>query len=415
MKNVVILGSTGSIGRNGLRVAESLPGRLRVVGLAVGKDYRAALKQAEAFKVRHVAVADPEMAARCKAEAPRGVVVHAGEAGVEELSALPEADIVLCAVVGMAGLRPVMAAVRQGTDVALATKEVLVAAGGMVTRACRRHGVRLLPVDSEHSALFQCLQGQSPQHVGRLVLTASGGPFAFRTDVDFDTVGIEEVLNHPRWRMGRKVTVDSATLMNKGLEIAEAHWFFGVPVERIDVVVHPESIVHSMVEFVDGGIMAQMSVPDMRFAIQYAPTWPDRAAGALPRLDLAAIGTLHFYRPDVERFPALSLARAAAQRGGTLPAVLNAANEVAVGRFLDQEIPFSGIWRVVERVMARHDVVGEPDLDGILAADAWARSVAREERPRRTRNPERGARRADRGSARRQGRDKEKSSTQVVS
>jgi 1-deoxy-D-xylulose-5-phosphate reductoisomerase len=375
---VVVLGSTGSIGRNCLRVAEKLPDRLQIVGLGVRKDYRAALKQAEAFRVRHVAVSDSEMALRCREEAPKGVTVHGGEAGIEELAALAEADIVLCAVVGMAGLRPVMAAVRRGTDVALATKEVLVAAGAMVTRACRKHGARLLPVDSEHSALFQCLQGESPAHVGRLVLTASGGPFAFRTDVDFDRVSIEEVLNHPSWRMGRKVTVDSATLMNKGLEIAEAHWFFGVPADRIDVVVHPESVVHSMVEFLDGSVLAQLSIPDMRFAIQYALTWPDRAAGDLPRLDLAAIGTLHFHRPDTARFPALSLARAAVERGGTMPAVLNAANEIAVGRFLDQDIPFSGIWRVVEGVMDRHRTEDDPGLDGILEADAWARQAARE-------------------------------------
>jgi 1-deoxy-D-xylulose-5-phosphate reductoisomerase len=317
------------------------------------------------------------------------VTVHAGEDGLAEISALDTADVVLCAVVGIAGLRPVMAAIRRGADVALATKEVLVAAGGMVTRACRRRGVRLLPVDSEHSAIFQCLQGEPPEHVRRIVLTASGGPFAFRTDVDFDRVGIEEVLNHPSWRMGRKVTVDSATMMNKGLEIAEAHWFFGTPVRDIDVVVHPESVVHSMVEFVDGGVRAQLSVPDMRFAIQYALTYPERSAGGLPRLDLAELGALHFHRPDTGRFPALSLARTAAERGGTMPAVLNAANEVAVGRFLDQEIAFSGIWRVVERVMAKHDVIDDPGLDDILEADAWARQAAAGGKP----SPRRAARR----------------------
>jgi len=378
MKKIVLLGSTGSIGQSCLRVVEALPGELSIAGLAVNRDADRALEQAARCGARHVAVADAAAAAGCAAAAPPGVTVHRGPAGLAELASLPEADIVLCAVVGTAGLRPVMAAVEAGHDVALATKEVLVAAGGIVTAACRRRGVRLLPVDSEHSAVFQCLHGEPRRHVNRIVLTASGGPFAFRPEVNFDTVTIREVLNHPSWNMGPKVTVDSATLMNKGLEIAEAHWFFDVPVPRIEVVVHPESIVHSMVEFVDRSTVAQLSVPDMRFAIQYALTCPDRRPGGLPALDLAALGALHFHRPDTKRFPALAVARRAAEQGGTMPAVLNAANETAVARFLRGEIPFSGIWRVVERVLEKHASAPDPDLDAVLAADAWARAAAAE-------------------------------------
>ena len=313
-----------------------------------------------------------------------GIHVHAGVSGLEEVAALEDADIVLCAVVGIAGLQPVLSALSCGKNVALATKEVLVAAGGIVTKACAASGAALLPVDSEHSAVFQCLQGRAGPHprmaadaVRRIVLTASGGAFGSRSDIDFSTVTVQEALEHPTWNMGRKVTVDSATLMNKGLEIIEAHWLFGMPVDRIGVVVHPESIVHSMVEFVDGSVVAQMSVPDMRFAIQYALTYPERIDGGLPELDLTQTAALSFREPDEDRFPCLRLARKAGERGGTLPAVLNAANEVAVERFLGGEIPFSGIWRMVEGTMERHDVVDEPALEQVLKADAWARCMTR--------------------------------------
>ena len=397
MKRVVILGSTGSIGENALRVVSELSSHLRVVGLAANRNYERVLEQAQQLGVRHVAIADPEMAQRCRAEAPHGMAVSEGAPGLSHLAALPDADIVLCAVVGMAGLSPVLAAVTHGKDVALATKEVLVAAGHLVMQACRKHGVSLLPVDSEHSAIFQCLDGRGAggsdkaggrdgsdactadgAGVARLVLTASGGPFAGRPEVDFDTVTVEEALNHPRWDMGRKVTVDSATLMNKGLELMEAHQLFGIPVDRIDVVVHPESIVHSMVEFVDGSLMAQMSVPDMRFAIQHALTYPVRMDGGLPKLDLAEIGALQFRAPEPERFPCLGLAREAARHGGSLPAVLNAANEIAVQRFCDGDIPFSGIWEIVGRVMAAHEVVKSPNLADVMTADRWAREKAGE-------------------------------------
>lgn len=375
MKNIVLLGSTGSIGGSALRVAEKLSNRLRLKGLAVNKNYRLMLKQAERFNVRHVAVADAAMAEKCADEAPRGITVHKGAEGLEELVSLDGTDIVLCAIVGMAGLRPVLTAVRNGTDVALATKEALVAAGHIVTRACSRSGARLLPVDSEHSAIFQCMEGRE-RAVRRIILTASGGPFASKPKINLDKVTVGEVLRHPRWNMGRKVTVDSATLMNKGLEIMEARWLFNLPLDRIDVVVHPESIVHSVVEFIDGSALAQLSPPDMRFAVQYALTWPERCDGGLPGLDLTSVGVIRFMKPDTKRFPCLAMARESARIGGTMPTVLNAANEVAVQRFLDGLINFSGIWRTVEQVMNCHRPVASPGLEEIFEADRWAREQA---------------------------------------
>ena len=320
VKHVVILGSTGSIGRSALRVVESCPGRLQVCGLAVQGDADGVLEQAVRYGVRDVAVADPVQAARAAAAAPEGVRVHAGPEGVTALAALAEADVVLCAVVGTAGLRPVLTALEAGKDVALATKEVLVAAGALVTEAARASGGRLLPVDSEHSAIFQCLGPASAglyrtEGVRRLILTASGGPFAGRPELDLSRVTLAEALAHPRWSMGPKISIDSATLMNKGLEVIEGHWLFGVPMDRIEVVIHPESIVHSMVEFADGSVLAQMSPPDMRYAIQYALLFPERVDSGLPSLDLVAMGGLSFRKPDEARFPCLGLARRAAAGG----------------------------------------------------------------------------------------------------
>ena len=396
MKTIVILGSTGSIGKNALRVVESLHAKFKVRGLAVSHNYEAVLKQSLQFGVKHVAVADQGMAAICAAKAPKGVTVYRGTEGVSELAGLDGVDIVLCSVVGLSGLKPVMAAIHNGTDVALATKEVLVAAGNVVTKACARSGSLLLPVDSEHSAIFQCLAAKGRKNgagnsvlldhgrrmdgrgVRKLILTASGGPFAAKPRAKFDNVTVGQALAHPTWNMGKKVTIDSATLMNKGLEIMEAHWLFNVPVDRIEVLVHPESIIHSMVEFDDGVVVAQMSVPDMRYAIQYAFTYPERFNAGLPILDLAATGKLTFAKPDEKRFRCLALAREAAKTGGTMPAVLNAANEIAVQKFLNREIRFSGIWCLVEKVMNKHVIVKDPDLDAILDADMWARKVVKE-------------------------------------
>ncbi len=376
MKKIVILGSSGSIGENALRVAAALPEQLQIVGLAVDRNVDRVLEQALELGVANIAVADPAAAKDCASRAPNGVTVLAGADGPAELAAMDDVDTVLCAVVGTAGLKPVMAALDKGTNVALATKEVLVAAGKIVTETATRTGARLMPVDSEHSAVFQCLEGRDMSSVRRILLTASGGPFASQPDLDLDKVTVEQALNHPSWRMGKKVTVDSATLMNKGLEIMEAQWLFGAPLDKIDVIIHPESIVHSMVELVDGAVIAHMGPPDMRFAIQYALTWPERVDSGLPHLDLAQSGGLHFDVPDESRFRCLALAREAANAGGTMPAVLNAANEVAVKRFLDGQIPFSGIWQVVETVMKKHSIVNEPALDDILEADKWARQIA---------------------------------------
>lgn len=370
------MGSTGSIGESALRVVAAFPKRFRIIGLAAQTKVERLLEQARLFAVDRVAVADQKAAQQALQMAPAGLKVQVGPAGLEELAALPNADTVLVAVVGLAGLFPVLAALRQGTDVALATKEVLVAAGKKVMAAARATGARILPVDSEHNAIFQCLGDQGAERVRRLMLTASGGPFAHKPHLDLEKVTVGEALKHPRWNMGRKVTVDSATMMNKGLEIIEAHWLFGMPLEHITVVMHPESIVHSMVEFKDGNILAQLSVSDMRFAIQSALTWPERLDGGLPALDLARLGMLHFSAPDEARFPCLRLARMAAGTGGTMPAILNAANEMAVQEFLNGKLSFPGIWRTVEQVLARHTALADPDLPDILAADSWARMEA---------------------------------------
>jgi 1-deoxy-D-xylulose-5-phosphate reductoisomerase len=375
-RRLVILGCTGSIGENALRVAEALPEAIEVVGLAVRTSWRSALDTAIRLGVKELAVEDPAAARACAAAAPAGLRVRSGQEGLVELATLDGADMVLCAVVGMAGFQPVLAAVNKGISVALATKEVLVGGGEIVTEACRRTGARLLLVDSEHSAIFQCLDGAKPEEVRKLILTASGGPFAARPEVDFETVTVEQALNHPRWRMGRKVTIDSATLMNKGLELIEARWLFDVPLERMEVVLHPESLVHSLVQFVDGSLLAQMGPPDMRFAIQHALTWPRRLDGGLKPLELGKLGALHFHEPPAGRFPCLGLAIAAGRAGGTLPAVMNAANEVAVNQFLDKRIPFAGIWRLTGSVMERHGNRTHPSLGDILEADAWARREA---------------------------------------
>ncbi|MEI6210788.1 MAG: 1-deoxy-D-xylulose-5-phosphate reductoisomerase [bacterium] len=394
MRSLIILGSTGSIGESALRVVAALPDRLRVTGLATRTNVTRVLEQAKQFNVRQVAVGDPVAAAEARRLAPPGVRVLTGDEGVVELAGTAaDADVVLCALVGMSGLRPVLAAMAAGHDVALATKEVLVAAGELVMKARARHHVRILPVDSEHSALFQCLQSPvytpfcvrpadapaaqaAETRVRQLLLTASGGPFASRPEIDLDRVTIQEALNHPRWSMGRKVTIDSATMMNKGLEIMEARWLFNVPLDCVDVVVHPESVVHSLVAFVDGAWLAQLSPPDMRFAIQYALTWPDRVAVEMPPLELSRLARLQFTAPDEQRFRCLRLARQAAAAGGTCPAVLNAANEIAVEAFLGGKITFSGIWQTVEQVLGRHERMEGSSLDEILAVDQWARTAA---------------------------------------
>ena len=400
LKSIIILGSTGSIGENALKVVKALPERFCVVGLAAATSSERIVKQAIDFGVKRIALSNPIAAESAKkAVAGHDIEVLCGDDGVADLAGAAGADIVICALVGLSGLRPVISAIEAGHDVALATKEVLVAAGRMVMALAAEYGVNILPVDSEHSALFQCMQARDisldclnrnvskemtskDSHIQRLVLTASGGPFAQKPDVDFDTVTVQSALNHPRWKMGPKVTIDSATMMNKGFEILEASWLFNVPVDQIDVVVHPESIVHSMVSFVDGSTLGQLSDPDMRLAIQYALSWPDRYSSGLPLTDLIAQGKLTFLKPDEKRFPCLRLIREAAEAGGTMPAVVNAADEVAVAAFLDGAIPFSGIWRLIEAVMNAHTVRECDSLKMVFEVDAWARDCAVDLLPR---------------------------------
>lgn len=379
MKNVVLLGSTGSIGTSTLKVVEDLPGRLRLVGLAAGGNADLLVEQTARHHPAVVSITDPAKAADVRARVGAGTRVVCGTEGLLELATLPEADVVLIAIVGTAGLLPALAAIRAGKDIAVASKEILVMAGELVMREAKAHGVKVLAVDSEHSAIFQCLDGKPGASVRNLWLTASGGPFRDQAKWPaevFPSITLEQALKHPSWVMGRKITIDSATLFNKGLEMIEARWLFGIEMARVQVVVHPQSIVHSMVEFVDGSIIAQMSSPDMCLPIQIALCHPDRVGSDLVQTDLAKIGTLTFEEPDTDRFPALKLARRAGEVGGTLPAVFNAANEVAVERFCRRELSFTGITSTVDRVLAAHQVVEDPSLDQILDADRWARGAA---------------------------------------
>jgi 1-deoxy-D-xylulose-5-phosphate reductoisomerase len=373
---VLLLGSTGSIGASALKVARAIPDRMEIVGLAAQRSVDALVQQVLETGVRQVGVTDAEAARKARGLLPRDVEVFDGASGLVKLVQASEADLVLVAIVGTAGLAPALEAIERRKDLAVASKEILVMAGEAVMSAAQRMGARVLPVDSEHNAIFQCLEGRDPATVRRLILTASGGPFREADAAELEHVTIEQALKHPTWNMGRKITIDSATLFNKGLEMIEARWLFGVPMSRVDVVVHPQSIVHSMVEFIDNSVLAQLSHSDMCFPIQYAVTWPDRVANDLEPLDFAKLAALHFEAPRDEVFPALRLARQAGETGGTLPAVMNAANEVAVERFLDRHIKFTQIWQTVERVMQAHEVVQHPALTQLIEADAWARARA---------------------------------------
>jgi len=368
---VVILGSTGSIGRSAVAVIRRLPG-YRVIGLAARADIAELARQARLLKPDFVAVADRAAAREIRGRLGRGIRILAGEEGVVE--AATRGDIVISAIVGSAGLKPTFEAVRTGKRVALANKETLVAGGELIVREMKRSGAVILPVDSEHSAIFQCLQGQDRRGIRRLILTGSGGPFRKRAILD--RVTVREALRHPTWRMGRKITIDSATLMNKGLEVIEAGWLFDLPVSSVSVLIHPQSIVHSMVEFVDGAVLAQLGVPDMKLPIQYALTWPRRAPAAWPRLNLLRTGALTFEPPDPVRFPCLAHARAAARAGGSAPAVLSAANEVAVQAFLDGRITFPGIARVIGETLEAVKVRRLESVGHVLEIDREARSVA---------------------------------------
>ena len=372
-KRVLILGSTGSIGTSALKVARDLPDRMEIVGMAAATSADLLAQQAAEFPCRHLCLTDPAAAHALKGMVPPSTTVFSGEDGLSDLVRASQADLVLVAIVGTAGLKPALTAIDCGCDLAVASKEILVMAGRLVMDAARTRGVRVLPVDSEHNAIFQCLDGRSPSDVRRLILTASGGPFRTWSPEQIAAASLEQALKHPTWNMGRKITIDSATLFNKGLEMIEARWLFDVEMARVDVVVHPQSIVHSMVEFSDSSVLAQLSRSDMCFPIQYAVTYPDRVPNSLAPLDFPALAKLDFEAPRRDVFPALDLAVRAGTEGGTLPAVFNAANEIAVAAFLDRRITFPQIWQSVARVMDAHQPSPDDSLDAIIAADHAAR------------------------------------------
>src|SRR6266704_3082271 len=392
-KRVVILGATGSIGESALKVARDIPERMEIVGLAANSNAEKLAAAANETRAQSVCLVDETKISTLQRELEYKPQIFTGEEGLREIACLSDAEMLLVAIVGTGGLRPALAAIEAGKDLAVASKEILVMAGEIVMREARKKGVHVLPVDSEHNAIFQCLQSgrglSAPNGRGaeaaptfqsadvrRIILTASGGPFRETPAEKFSEITVEQALKHPTWNMGPKITIDSATLFNKGLEMIEAHWLFGVGMAQVEVVVHPQSIVHSMVEFADGSVLAQLTHSNMCFPIQYAITWPDRVPNSLPPLDFGKLAELKFAQPRYDDFPALGLARRAGETGGTLPAVLNAANEIAVSAFLEKRVRFPEIWGIVEDVMNRHKPVAHPDLDAILGADQWARTQA---------------------------------------
>ena len=386
-KRVVILGATGSIGESALKVARDIPERMEIVGLAAKSNAQKLAAAANEVRPGSVCLVDETQIDALRKALDYEPRIFCGEVGLLEIACLTNVDMVLVAIVGTGGLRPALGAIKAGKDLAVASKEILVMAGEIVMREALGKNVHVLPVDSEHNAIFQCLEAArlraerdggvaSSSDVRRILLTASGGPFRKTPRAEFDSITPEQALKHPTWNMGPKITIDSATLFNKGLEMIEAHWLFGVEMKRVEVVIHPQSIVHSLVEFTDGSTLAQLSYSNMCFPIQYAVTWPDRVPNSLPPLDFSKLSKLEFSTPRYDDFPALNLARRAGEIGGTLPAVMNAANEIAVAAFLDRNVQFPEIWGIVEDVMKRHAPVAHPDLNAILGADQWARAQA---------------------------------------
>jgi 1-deoxy-D-xylulose-5-phosphate reductoisomerase len=377
LKNISILGSTGSIGQSTLSVVEKFPERFTVVALAAGNNVELLEQQVRKFRPSIVSVVSKQSAGDLKKRCSDiSVRILSGVEGMIQVAAAEAADITVSAIVGTAGLVPTVAAIRAGKAIALANKEVLVTAGELVMAECRATGTRILPVDSEHSAIFQCLLAGVSSDIKRLVLTASGGPFRSHSKKDLGKVTLAQALKHPNWSMGRKITIDSATLMNKGLEVIEARWLFDIAPEKIKVLVHPQSIVHSMVEYHDGAIVAQLGMPDMRGPIAYALSYPDRLSDASPSLDLAKVGTLTFEEPDMDRFPCLAYAFDALKAGGSMPAVLSAANEVAVNYFLEEKIGYADIARVIRSTMDAHSPSNIRTVEEALKADLWARQKA---------------------------------------
>ncbi|HOM68723.1 MAG TPA: 1-deoxy-D-xylulose-5-phosphate reductoisomerase [Smithellaceae bacterium] len=377
MKKIAILGSTGSIGKSTLDIIEKNPERFKVVALAAGENIDEIKRQIEKFHPLIVSVINKEKAFKLKETIRSDIEILYGAEGVKNVASFFDADLVVSAISGAAGLMPTLAAIKAGKNIALANKETMVIAGDIVTKMSRKNGVKILPVDSEHSAIFQCLEGQNRSFLKRVILTASGGPFLNLSKRELNNVKPNQALCHPKWKMGKKITIDSASLMNKGLEVIEAKWLFEVGFDKIDVLIHPQSIVHSMVEFIDGSVTAQMGIADMRIPIAYALSYPERIENNLPRLNFIQTNNLQFYKPDTEKFRCLQLAYKAGIEGGTYPAVLNAANEVAVEAYMGEKIKFTDIPGVIEKILNAHDSVKEPSLEEIMQADSWARVEAR--------------------------------------
>ena len=378
MKRITVLGSTGSIGKTALGIISKHRDQFTVFGLTAGKNIKLLERQVQLFSPKIVAVADEAAGLTLKKRIGRKCAVRSGPQGIAEVAGSQDTDFVLSAIVGAAGLMPTLSAIRAGKPIGLANKETLVMAGDVVLREARKYGVSILPVDSEHSAVFQCIEGYRKSHIRRIILTASGGPFIERKSSEMKTITPREALKHPQWKMGRKISIDSATLMNKGFEVIEAYYLFGIPLKSIDVLIHPQSIVHSIVEFTDQGCIAQLSIPDMKGPIAYALAYPRRLMNTMSGLRLDKIGSLTFRRPDHRRFPCLALAYAALEKGGTMPAALNAANEMAVHAFLNDMIRFTEIPLIIKKVLGAHKIQARLNLSSVLAADKWARSKAEE-------------------------------------
>jgi 1-deoxy-D-xylulose-5-phosphate reductoisomerase len=377
-RRVILLGATGSIGSSAIKVAESIPDRMQIVGMAANRNARLLAEAANRTRPEAICLVDENCLTELRSCLAYSPEILTGESGLETLARSGGADLVLVAIVGTTGLKPALAAIETGKDLAVASKEILVMAGETVMTRATQKGIKVLPVDSEHNAIFQCLEGKPKNEIRSLILTASGGPFRTLSSDRLASVTVADALNHPTWKMGRKISIDSATLFNKGLEMIEARWLFDIPMGQVQVLVHPQSIVHSMVEFVDGSLLAQLSHSDMCFPIQYAVTWPERVPNALKPLRLAELGRLEFEEPRYDDFPALRLARRAGEAGGIMPAVLNAANEIAVEAFLEGRITFPRIWSLVEEAMNRSHNFARPSLDDIIKADGQARDLVRE-------------------------------------
>lgn len=378
-ERISILGSTGSIGKNTLEVIKQHPDQFEVVALAAGTNVQEMIQQIKNFKPKLVSLATKEFADQVRKEVGEKVQIVWGEEGLLEVATHPEATFLVSALVGSLGLKPTLAAIQAGKKIGLANKETLVTAGHLVTSAAQEKGIPLLPIDSEHSALFQCMNGERREEIIRLILTASGGAFRDWTREQLKQATVDKALKHPNWNMGAKVTIDSATLMNKGLEVIEAHWLFDVPYDQIDVMIHPQSIIHSMIEYCDGAVMAQLGTPDMKVPIQYALSYPRRFPLKTERLDLIRLSRLDFREPDMERFPCLRMAYEAGKIGGTMTTVLNAANEVAVENFLNHKCSFIDIEEIIEKTLEKHQSISSPSLEEIEEADQWARAFAREQ------------------------------------